>query len=141
MPYPYKREPLTADEATRLANACQTHQEKLVVWTLLDTSLRVAELAGLATGKIQHEWDATLGPFCRIMPHPFRPALLILGTWRISPLPAPSRPWRPLLSSHDRPSSISSSRSIGLDPWCVLPLLLDAFAQRRMIAIIGLLEY
>jgi hypothetical protein len=47
MPYQYKREPLTADEATRLANACQTHQEKLLVWTLLDAGLRVAELAGL----------------------------------------------------------------------------------------------
>jgi integrase/recombinase XerD len=47
MPYQFKREPLTADEANRLANACQTHEEKLVVWTLLDTGLRVAELAYL----------------------------------------------------------------------------------------------
>src|ERR1051326_1485315 len=47
MPYQFKREPLTADEATRLSNACQTYQEKLVVWTLLDTGLRVAELSGL----------------------------------------------------------------------------------------------
>jgi integrase/recombinase XerD len=30
-----------------LANACQTHEEKLVVWTLLDTGLRVSELANL----------------------------------------------------------------------------------------------
>jgi hypothetical protein len=45
--YQYKREPLTQDEANRLANACQTHEEKLVVWTLLDTGLRVAELANL----------------------------------------------------------------------------------------------
>lgn len=47
MPYQYKREPLTPDEATRLANACRTHEEKLVVWTLLDTGLRVSELANL----------------------------------------------------------------------------------------------
>jgi integrase/recombinase XerD len=47
MPYQYKREPLTQDEATRLANACDGHEERLVVWTLLDTGLRVAELAGL----------------------------------------------------------------------------------------------
>jgi integrase/recombinase XerD len=47
MPYQYKREPLTPDEANRLANACQTHEEKLVVWTLLDTGLRVSELANL----------------------------------------------------------------------------------------------
>jgi integrase/recombinase XerD len=47
MRYQYKREPLTQDEANRLANACQTHEEKLVVWSLLDTGLRVAELANL----------------------------------------------------------------------------------------------
>jgi integrase/recombinase XerD len=57
MCYQYKREPLTSDEANRLANACKTHEEKLVVWTLLDTGLRVAELSNLtqdtSTGK-QH---------------------------------------------------------------------------------------
>jgi integrase/recombinase XerD len=47
MRYQYKREPLTPDEANRLANVCHTHAEKLVVWTLLDTGLRVAELATL----------------------------------------------------------------------------------------------
>ena len=47
MPYQYRREPLTPDEANRLANACQTREEKLVVWTLLDTGLRVSELANL----------------------------------------------------------------------------------------------
>jgi integrase/recombinase XerD len=41
------REPLTADEADRLANACKTAEEKLVIWTLLDTGLRVSELCGL----------------------------------------------------------------------------------------------
>ena len=44
MPYQYVREPLTAEEADRLANACDTPTEKLVVWTLLDTGLRVGEL-------------------------------------------------------------------------------------------------
>ncbi len=48
MPYQYKREPLTQYEATALANACETAAERLVVWTLLDTGLRVGELAGLA---------------------------------------------------------------------------------------------
>lgn len=47
MPYQFKREPLTQDEATQLANACATHEEKLVAWTLLDTGLRVSELASL----------------------------------------------------------------------------------------------
>lgn len=47
MAYQFKREPLTADEANRLASACTSFEEKLVVWTFLDTGLRVAELAGL----------------------------------------------------------------------------------------------
>ncbi len=47
MAYQYKREPLTQDEANRLANACENHVEKVIVWTLLDTGLRVSELAGL----------------------------------------------------------------------------------------------
>ena len=55
MAYQYKREPLTQDEANRLANACKTVEEKLVVWTLLDTGLRVSELAGLTKEKI--EWQ------------------------------------------------------------------------------------
>ena len=55
MRYQYKREPLTADEANRLANACQTHEEKLVVWTLLDTGLRVAELANLTKDNL--DWQ------------------------------------------------------------------------------------
>ena len=55
MPYQYKREPLTPDEANRLAAACETHQERLIVWTLLDTGLRVSELAGLTREHI--DWQ------------------------------------------------------------------------------------
>src|SRR5437588_9039927 len=55
MPYQFKREPLTQDEATRLANACTTHSEKLIVWTLLDTGLRVSELAGLTKDNL--DWQ------------------------------------------------------------------------------------
>ena len=47
MPYRYVREPLTADESDRLSGACETTTERLVVWTLLDTGLRVGELCGL----------------------------------------------------------------------------------------------
>lgn len=48
----YKREPLTQDEANRLANPCQSHKKKLLAWTLLDTGLRVSELAKLTKGNI-----------------------------------------------------------------------------------------
>ena len=44
MPYQYVREPLIADESDHLSNACETPTEGLVVWTLLDTGLRVGEL-------------------------------------------------------------------------------------------------
>jgi integrase/recombinase XerD len=47
MRYQYVREPLTADESDRLSNACETTNERLVVWTLLDTGLRVGELCAL----------------------------------------------------------------------------------------------
>ena len=47
MPYQYRREPLSPDQATRLANACTSSDERLVVWTLLDTGLRLRELSGL----------------------------------------------------------------------------------------------
>ena len=47
MAYQYVREPLTAAEADRLANACETPTERLVVWTLLDTGLRISELCNL----------------------------------------------------------------------------------------------
>lgn len=52
MTYQYRREPLTVEEEDRLVNACKTHEEKLVIWTLLDTGLRVSELANLLPDKI-----------------------------------------------------------------------------------------
>jgi len=58
MPYEYLREPLTATEVDRLARACETPTERLVVWTLLDTGLRVSELCDLTRKSIlrqQHQ--------------------------------------------------------------------------------------
>ena len=57
MAYQYKREPLTPEEANRLVNAADTHEEKLVVWVLLDTGLRVSELAGLTRKDV--DWQST----------------------------------------------------------------------------------
>jgi len=47
MPYQYKREPLSDEEVNRLVNACDTFREKFVIWTLLDTGLRLSEFADL----------------------------------------------------------------------------------------------
>src|SRR5215510_12696901 len=58
MPYQYVREPLRAEEADRLANACQNTEEKLLVWTLLDTGLRVSELCSLTGENIQWQQRA-----------------------------------------------------------------------------------
>ena len=51
--YQYKREPLSNEEADKLVNASESFEEKLVIFTLLDTGLRVAELAGLTKDNIQ----------------------------------------------------------------------------------------
>jgi integrase/recombinase XerD len=47
--YQYVREPLRAQEADALAHACETTEEKLIVWTLIDTGLRVSELCSLTS--------------------------------------------------------------------------------------------
>lgn len=53
MPYQFKKEPLRAEDADRLANACTTPDERLVLWVLLDTGLRVSELCSLTGESIQ----------------------------------------------------------------------------------------
>jgi len=54
MPYQYKREPLNDDEEVNgLTNACDTFREKFVIWTLLDTGLRLSEFADLKKDNIQ----------------------------------------------------------------------------------------
>ena len=52
MPYQYVREPLRSEEAGRLCQACETALEKLTVWVLLDTGLRISELCGLTPQNI-----------------------------------------------------------------------------------------
>ena len=52
MAYQYVREPLRAEEADALSHACETTQEKLIIWTLIDTGLRVSELCSLTSQHI-----------------------------------------------------------------------------------------
>lgn len=52
MAYQYVREPLRSEEADNLCNACATTKEKLIIWTLIDTGLRVSELCGLTPENI-----------------------------------------------------------------------------------------
>lgn len=89
MPYQFKREPLTQDEANRLANSCQTHEEKLIIWTLLDTGLRVAEFSGLKKENLDWQTHRLMvygkgGPYGsqtkrRIIPLSARVQLLLEG--------------------------------------------------------------
>ncbi len=47
MSYVFVREPLNSEECDRIVNACRSFREKLVVWVLLDTGLRVKEFCTL----------------------------------------------------------------------------------------------
>lgn len=49
MVYQFVREPLRAEEADALSLACETTKEKLIIWTLLDSGLRVSELCNLTS--------------------------------------------------------------------------------------------
>ena len=68
MTYVFVREPLSREETDRLLNACQGFREKLVIWTLLDTGLRVSELCGLRREDIHWQENRVVvwgkgGPF------------------------------------------------------------------------------
>ena len=52
MAYQYVREPLRAEEADKLCHACKDIKEKLIIWTLLDTGLRVSEVCSLTPQNI-----------------------------------------------------------------------------------------
>ena len=45
------REPLTIEEVDRLCNACSNFKEKLIIWVLLDTGMRVSEFHDLKAEK------------------------------------------------------------------------------------------
>ena len=52
MAYQYVREPLLPDEYDELSNACKDPLEKMAVWTLGDTGMRVSELCSLTPSNI-----------------------------------------------------------------------------------------
>jgi integrase/recombinase XerD len=52
MAYQFVREPLRAEDADKICQACKTMLEKLIVWTLIDTGLRVSELCALTPRNI-----------------------------------------------------------------------------------------
>jgi integrase/recombinase XerD len=58
MPYQYVREPLSTEEADKLCQSCETALEKLVIWTLLDTGLRVSELCNLTPQHVMWQQKA-----------------------------------------------------------------------------------
>jgi integrase/recombinase XerD len=111
MPYQFKREPLLPEEATRLAQACQTVREKLVIWTLLDTGLRVSELAGL--GPAQIDWQGhRLTIYGKGGPYgsQFKRRIIPLSA-RVQPLIAHQRNWQ-----NRRAGVLRSSSGGGLTP-------------------------
>jgi len=52
MSYLFVREPLSREECDRMVNACRSFREKLIVWVLLDTGLRVSEFSKLRREQI-----------------------------------------------------------------------------------------
>ena len=54
MAHQFVREPLRAEEADRLANACRSPEEKLIIWTLLAVERR-GGLLGAST-----QWSGTI---------------------------------------------------------------------------------
>ena len=52
MPYKFVKQPLRAEEADKLSHACENLNEKLIIWTLLDTGMRIGELCALTPKNI-----------------------------------------------------------------------------------------
>jgi len=52
----FRREPLTTEEAARLMAACRTGRERLVIFTLLDTGMRLSEFCSLTRDAV--DWQS-----------------------------------------------------------------------------------
>ena len=68
MSYQFIREPLRNEEVDKLCHACETVEEKLLIWTLLDTGLRVSELCSLTPQHILWQ-EKALRISCKGGPH------------------------------------------------------------------------
>ena len=55
MPLEFKREPLNPDEYDRFTRAADSGEERLIIWTLLDTGLRITEFATLTKDSIDFQ--------------------------------------------------------------------------------------
>jgi len=80
MTYNFVREPLSKQECDKLVNACTAFREKLVVWVLLDTGLRISEFCQLQRKNVHWQENSVVvwgkgGPYGR------------KGKRRIVPLP------------------------------------------------------
>ncbi|MBI3032758.1 tyrosine-type recombinase/integrase [Candidatus Woesearchaeota archaeon] len=53
----YKREPLEDDEIEMMKKSCSSFEESLIVNTLLETGMRVSELANLKRDQISWQRD------------------------------------------------------------------------------------
>jgi len=67
---PIQKEPLNNDEVDKLTNSCDTFREKFVIWTMLDTGLRLSEVADLKKENIQWQERRLViygkgGPYCK----------------------------------------------------------------------------
>ena len=70
MPYVFVREPLSQQDCDKLVNACTAFREKVVIWVLLDTGLRVSEFCGLRRKDVQWQENSIVvwgkgGPYGR----------------------------------------------------------------------------
>src|SRR5262245_29760092 len=97
----FVREPLRAEEADRLAKACPSAEEELVVWTLLDTGLRVSELCSSTLDSVQWQQRA-IRVTGKAGPHgPWRKRRIVRLSARVRAILEPYfRPERRLVRRH-----------------------------------------
>lgn len=91
----YRRDPMNREETKRLEDACHPGPERVAIWTMLDTGLRVAELCGLKREQIDFQLDRISlvgkGRKRRVVPVPTRTRELLAHWFAVHE----SMPYRP----------------------------------------------